>query len=176
MMALPARILVFTGDGKGKTTAALGMALRASGHGMRTLVVQFVKADASTGEVIAARGLRDIEIVQTGLGFLPEGDDPRLAAHKEAASRGLSTAAEAIASGKYGLVVLDEVCYAVHRGLLREEQVCDVVRRAPPGSCIVLTGRGATEGLIRLADTVTDMRCVKHAHQEGSEGQRGVEK
>jgi cob(I)alamin adenosyltransferase len=68
------------------------------------------------------------------------------------------------------------VCYAVHRGLLREEQVCDVVRRAPPGSCIVLTGRGATEGLIRLADTVTDMHCVKHAHQEGSEGQRGVEK
>ena len=142
-MTSPTRILVFTGDGKGKTTAALGMALRASGHGMRTLVVQFAKADASTGEVIAARGLPNIEIVQTGLGFVPESDDPRFAAHVEAAQRGLRTAAEAIASGDYQLIVLDEVCYAVHRGLLQEDQVCDVVQKATPGSCIVLTGRGA---------------------------------
>lgn len=169
------RILVFTGDGKGKTTAALGMALRASGHGMRTLIVQFAKADASTGEVIAVRSLPSIEIVQTGLGFLPERDDPRFAAHREAARHGLSTAAEAIASGRYQLIVLDEVCHAVSRGLLEEKEVCDVVQQAPPGSLLVLTGRGATDGLKALADTVTDMRCVRHALQSGWKAQKGVE-
>lgn len=174
-MTEPARILVFTGDGKGKTTAALGMALRASGHGMKSLVIQFVKDDASTGEVAAAGSLPDVEIVQTGLGFVPERDDPRFAAHCDAARSGLARAEEAVTSGEYQLVVLDEVCYAVHRGLLGEQEVIDAVQKAGPDCCVVLTGRGATEGLVQLADTVTEMRCVKHALDSGRKAQKGIE-
>jgi len=169
------RILLFTGDGKGKTTAALGMALRASGHGMRSLIVQFIKADPATGEIRAAQELPNIRIVQAGLGFLPGPTDTAFRAHREAAQRGLSLAAQALAAGEYGLVVLDEVCYAVARGLLEEGQVVDAVRRAAPGACVVLTGRDSPQGLIDLADTVTEMRCVKHGRQSGFPAQRGVE-
>ena len=169
------RVLVFTGGGKGKTTAALGMALRAVGHGMPVMMVQFVKADASTGEIAAARKLPHFEIVQTGRGFLPEPGSPELAAHREAAEEGLRLAAEAIASGKWRLVILDEVCFAVARGLLNEEDVCKAVRAARSDCCVVLTGRGATPGLVELADTVTEMRNVKHAGEHGLSRQKGVE-
>ncbi len=169
------RILLFTGNGKGKTSAALGMVLRASGHGLRTLIIQFVKADASTGEMRAVRSIPNVEIVQTGLGYLPRPTNTDFAAHREAAERGLSRAAEALASGQYQLVVLDEVCYAVSRELLREEQVVEAVNGAAPGCCVVLTGRDSPEGLIALADTVTEMRCVKHALRAGRSAQKGVE-
>ena len=174
-MTEPARVLVFTGDGKGKTTAALGMALRASGHGMRTLVIQFCKSDASTGEIAAIAELPGVGIMQTGLGFVPPEDDGRFGAHRAAAERGLQAAAQAIASGDYQLIILDEVCYAVCRRLLSEQAVIDTVRSADPGCCIVLTGRGATQKLIGIADTVTDMRCIKHGLQAGKEAQKGVE-
>jgi cob(I)alamin adenosyltransferase len=174
-MGPPTRILVFTGNGKGKTTAALGMALRASGHGMRTLFIQFVKADPSTGEVHAVRGLPGVEIVQAGLGFLPPPTDAEFPAHCQAAERGLRLAREALASGRYDLVVLDEVCYAVARGLLREEQVIDAVRQAAPGCSVVLTGRDSPPGLIALADTATEMRCIKHALDSGRPAQKGIE-
>jgi len=174
-MNTPARVLLFTGDGKGKTTAALGMALRASGHGMHTLVIQFIKNDPTSGELQALRNIRGIEIKQMGLGFVPESTDCRFAAHQEAAANALREAATAIASSDYQLIILDEVCVAVARGLLQEEQVCEVVPQARPGCCVVLTGRGATEGLVALADTVTEMRCVKHAFESGGIAQEGVE-
>ena len=174
-MSSQARVLVFTGDGKGKTTAALGMALRASGHDMPALVIQFCKANAATGEVAAVRRLGNVEIVQVGLGWVPESSDPAFARHREAAERGLERAAGAIASGRYRLVVLDEVCYAVARGLLTEDRVAEAVRAAKPDSCVVLTGRGATAGLMALADTVTEMKCVKHGLTAGRKAQEGVE-
>jgi cob(I)alamin adenosyltransferase len=170
-----ARVLLFTGDGKGKTTAALGMALRACGHGMPVFMLQFVKADGSTGEIAAARKLPDFEIIQTGLGFLPEPTSPDFARHRDAAERGLHMAAEAIASRKWRLVILDEACFAVARGLLKEEDVCQLLRDAPPDCLMVLTGRGATPGLIALADTVTEMKLVKHAYETGIKAQEGVE-
>jgi len=183
MNATP-RILVFTGDGKGKTTAALGMALRAVGHGQRVCVVQFIKNDASTGEVAAAAAMANvaqppsavIQIIQTGLGFLPPPTEPDFQRHKAAAVTGLGKAGEIIASGRFAMVVLDEVCLAVSRGLLDEAEVVRVVRQARPDSCVVLTGRGATAGLIDLADTVTEMRCVKHGLRAGRAAQEGVEK
>ena len=168
------RILVFTGDGKGKTTAAVGMAVRAAGHGLASCVLQFVKADASTGEVLAAAKL-GVEIRQLGLGFVPEPTDARFAEHKSAAEAALEQARGVIASGDYPLVVLDEVCFAVAKGLLGEQAVIDAVSAAPPSACVVLTGRGATAGLIDLADTVTEMRCVKHALDAGRRAQKGVE-
>lgn len=175
MNALP-RIVLFTGDGKGKTTAALGMVLRAAGHGMRACVIQFIKADADVGEIRALAGLPGVELIQTGLGFLPKAGDPALARHREAAEAGLRKAREAIDSRRYDLVVLDEICIAVARDLIKEADVAAVVRAARPGSCVVLTGRGATPGLIDLADTATEMGCLKHGMQAGIGAQKGVER
>jgi cob(I)alamin adenosyltransferase len=170
------RILIFTGDGKGKTTAALGMALRASGHGRRSCVVQFVKADASVGEVRAAAATDRIVVVQAGLGFLPPASDPQFSEHRAAAQQGLRKAAELIAEGEFSLVILDEICLAVERRLVDERHVADLLTQASPAVCLVLTGRGAPPGLIALADTVTEMRCIKHAFQQGRTAEEGVER
>ncbi len=169
------RVLLFTGEGKGKTTAALGMTLRAAGHNLPTLVMQFIKADASTGELAALRALAGVEVRQLGLGFVPRGDSPKVADHRQAAEGGLRDAAAALASGRYRVLILDEVCTAVARGLLTEEAVLAAVDQAPDGSVVVLTGRGATPGLVARADTVTEMRCVKHGFKAGHAAQKGVE-
>ena len=169
------RILIFTGDGKGKTTAALGMALRAHGHGMPVAVIQFVKSDVKTGEFAVLSRLPGVEIFVTGLGFVPPKDDPLFAEHRRAAEEGLRIASEAACSGRYGLVILDEGCYAVARHLIAEEAVLRLLREAAPGVIVVLTGRGATEGLIAAADTVSEIRCVKHGFDTGKKAQKGVE-
>jgi len=187
-----ARVLLFTGRGKGKTTAALGMALRACGHGLPTLVIQFVKADGSVGEIKAARHLPSLEIEQYGCGFLPAASSPKFAAHsarlraalsgvewaahREAAERALGRAREALASGRYALVILDEICYAVHRGLLAEKAVCALVKSAPASCILALTGRCASRKLQALADTVTEMRCIRHGLRAGRPAQKGVER
>lgn len=170
------RILIFTGDGKGKTTAALGMAFRMSGHGLRTCVIQFIKSDATVGEIAAAAASANIEIHPTGLGFLPPAERPQFAEHRAAAQAGLSKAAELLASGRFALMVLDEICLAVARGLIDEEQVVELLAQAPPQTCLVMTGREATPALIALADTVTEMRCLKHGMQAGRPAQPGVER
>lgn len=169
------RILIFTGDGKGKTTAALGMALRASGHGLRTLILQFIKSNAATGELKALRQLSGVELIQMGRGFVPSPDNPAFAQHCETAREGLKTAMEAIHSKRYDLIILDEICTAMTRGLLAEDQVLDVIDQVHEDSCLVLTGRGATDRLISKADTATEMRCIKHGLQEGWKAQKGVE-
>ncbi len=169
------RILLFTGDGKGKTTAALGMALRAAGHGMEVLVLQFVKQDGNTGEIAASERLDTVEIVQTGLGFVPAVDAPKFAEHRAAAQAGLAKAREAIVSGDYALVVLDEICVAVARELVEERDVLELLGAAPPEMCVVMTGRGATGAMIEAADTVTEMQCVKHAMETGRRAENGVE-
>jgi len=170
-----ARVLIFTGDGKGKTTAALGLALRASGHGMRVLVLQFVKGGQRTGELAAARQLPGFEIEQRGCGFIPPASSPNFAEHRLAAEAVLREADAALLSGGYDVVVLDESCLAVARGLVTEQAVLAVVAHARPGSVLVLTGRGATPGLIAAADTVTEMCLRKHGMKSGIPAQRGVE-
>jgi cob(I)alamin adenosyltransferase len=172
---LEGRILLFTGDGKGKTTAALGMVLRASGHGQRILVLQFIKHDATTGEINGCRHLPRVELRQTGLGFIPDPASPHFAEHQRAAERGLDYAAEALRSRQYDLVVLDEICLAVSQGLLEEGPVMEVLRQTGPEACVVLTGRQSTPGLASLADTVTEMQCLKHAFKAGRKAQKGVE-
>jgi len=169
------RILIFTGDGKGKTTAALGMALRAHGHGIPVALIQFVKSDTATGEYAALGRMAGIELHVAGLGFVPPPSDPGFAAHCRAAEEGLGVAARAASSGRFGLVILDEVCYAVARKLLEEEAVLGLIRSAAPGVTLVLTGRGATEGLIAAADTVSEIRAVKHGFAAGWKAQKGVE-
>jgi cob(I)alamin adenosyltransferase len=175
-MSQQPRILIFTGDGKGKTTAALGMAFRMSGHGLRTCVVQFIKSDTAVGEMAAAAASTNIEIHPTGLGFLPPPDRPQFAEHRAAAQAGLRRSAELLRSGRFALVILDEICLAVARGLVDEAEVAELLGQAPPETCLVLTGREATPGLIALADTVTEMRCLKHGLETGRLAQEGVER
>jgi len=125
------RILLFTGDGKGKTTAALGMALRATGHGMKVFVLQFIKQDDTTGEIAAIRSIDNIEIEQTGKGFVPSPGNARFADHREAAEAGLARATDVILSGDYDLVVLDEICITVSRALIAEQDVLDLLPACP---------------------------------------------
>ena len=173
-MANKNRILIFTGNGKGKTTAALGMALRGSGHGQKVLVIQFIK-NTQTGEHYALEAFDSIEIVQTGLGFVREADSDRFDQHKEAAQKGLQLAQQAINSQNYQMLILDEICGAIAEKLLTEEQVLELIRNAPADICLVLTGRKASASLIDLADTVTEMLPVKHAFDCGKTAQNGVE-
>jgi cob(I)alamin adenosyltransferase len=169
------RILIFTGDGKGKTTAALGMVLRAHGHEIPVAVIQFIKSDRETGEFAALQKMAGVEIAVTGLGFVPHPDDPLFADHRRAAKKGLRIAAEAALSERYGLIVLDEICTAVSLKLLAEEDVLAVLRNAAPGITIVLTGRNATKRLIQAADTVSDIHCIKHGFEQGRRAKKGVE-
>lgn len=175
MMKGKSRILIFTGDGKGKTTAALGMALRASGHGLRTLILQFVKAKASIGELTALKYLPGVETIQMGRGFVPSPTDPAFSEHCQTACHALKIAMEALRSKRYDLIILDEICTAMAKGLITEDQIMEVVDQGSEDSCLVLTGRGATDRLISKADTVTKMCCLKHGLQEGWPAQKGVE-
>jgi cob(I)alamin adenosyltransferase len=169
------RILIFTGDGKGKTTAALGMALRASGHGLRALILQFIKADTSVGELTGLKYLPGVETIQMGRGFVPSPTNPAFREHCQAACHGVEKASDALRSKRYDLIILDEICTAMAMGLITEEQVMGVIDQASEGLCLVLTGRGASDRLISKADTVTEMRCLKHGLQEGIAAQKGVE-
>ncbi|MDI6699247.1 MAG: cob(I)yrinic acid a,c-diamide adenosyltransferase [Candidatus Saccharicenans sp.] len=176
--AAPVRgyIQVYTGDGKGKTTAALGLALRAAGHGFRTYFGQFLKGQPS-GEILAARKLSPlITIEQFGRKkFLKitenfEEQDYRLA------GAGLKKCLQAMLSGQYRLVVLDEVNVALNLGLLSEKQVLEFLDRKPESVEIILTGRYAPESILDRADLVTEMVCRKHYYQKGVRARRGIEK
>lgn len=169
------RLLIFTGEGKGKTTAALGMALRASGHGMRTLMIQFIKANPSTGECNALKRLPEVEMIQMGLGFVPSPSDPSFTEHAQAAEDALQFAEKAIRSGLYDLVILDELCTAISKGLLDEDRVVESLNKGNSNIYIVITGRGASDRLISIADTATKMDCLKHGLQKGRKAQMGVE-
>jgi cob(I)alamin adenosyltransferase len=169
------RILIFTGDGKGKTSAALGAVLRAAGHGWRSLIVQFLKSDTSTGEIAACRFIPGVEIVQMGLGFVPPENHPHFAEHRKAALDALAFTERSLASGKYDLVVLDEICGALAKHLIDEERVLEIVELRSSACCIILTGRNAGPRLIERADTVTEMHCVRHALQHRVGAQLGVE-
>ena len=169
------RILIFTGDGKGKTTAALGTALRASGHGMRTLILQFMKADDTVGELAGLRYLPRVEVIQMGRGFVPSPTSPAFLEHRQAAFHALEKAAEALRSKKYDLMILDEICTAMDKGLMTEDQIMNLLEESGELSCLVLTGRGASQRLIAEADTVTEMRNLKHGLSQGIGAQKGVE-
>lgn len=168
------RILIFAGEGKGKTTAAFGAALRAAGHGLRVLVVQFAKG-RRCGEVLAAAKLEGlIEVRLAGTRAFPKGPDARQTVHQRGQAA-LRQAAADMASGAYGMVVLDEVIYAVGQGLVSAEDVTAAVTGRAAGVHVILTGRGPWERFADLADTVTRMDCVKHAYRQGTPATEGIE-
>ncbi len=167
-------VIVNTGDGKGKTTAALGMLLRAWGRGMRACVIQFIKAETGQwGEVKAARKL-GIEWYTSGDGFTWTSKD--LDESAGLAVAGWELAQQKIASGQYDLVILDEFTYPLHLGWLGTGEVLAWLQaNKPPELHLVITGRSAPAGLIAYADLVTDMTVVKHPYQQGIKAQPGIE-
>jgi cob(I)alamin adenosyltransferase len=170
-------VVVLTGYGKGKTSSALGMVVRACGHGMKVCMIQFMKGDIFTGEWEAVKKIDcDVEIVPTGMGFCGiQGNPYPHPVHRDAAQRALALAKERVNSGKYDLIVLDEINNAIHLNLVDIEQVVDIVRNKPPLLHLVLTGRDAAPEVIELADTVSEVREITHAYRKGIEPQPGVD-
>ena len=167
-------IQVYTGDGKGKTTAALGLALRASGHGLYTYIGQFMKGQ-SYGELEALRGNEYITVEQYGNAHHIHKD--RVATDDvERAHRGLQLAREALLSGFYNIVVLDEVNVAAWFGLLEASDVLALLDERPENVEVVLTGRRAPREFIDRADLVTEMRSVKHYYEQGISARPGIER
>lgn len=169
-------VLVFTGNGKGKTTAALGTALRAWGQGMQVLVLQFIKGHWRTGEQKAIEKINSgFELYQLGTGFIKFDDAEKITEQKEIAHQGLETVRQAVFSGQYQLIVLDEINYALSYGLLNEEDVLEIIKNKPAGLHLILTGRHATEKIIEAADLVTSMEMIKHPYNQGVPAQIGIE-
>jgi cob(I)alamin adenosyltransferase len=170
-------VLVNTGDGKGKTTAALGTILRAVGYGHRCLVVQFIKGSWTYGEMKSIRRLEpEVEFHRMGRGFVGIVDDnlPR-EEHEQAARRALEFAREKLVSGAYRLILLDEIFIAVQLNLISTDDVLQLLDIRPTHTTLILTGRGAPQEVIERADTVTEMREIKHAYRQGILAQRGVD-
>lgn len=166
-------LIVYTGHGKGKTTAALGMVFRALGRGMRVGVVQFIKGKWKTGERLFAETLPALDFHVMGRGFTWESDD--LSNDKAAASAAWETARAMISSGAHDLVVLDELTYTFHYGFLAIEDVLAALRARPAHVHVVITGRNAPAELVLLADLVTEMKSVKHPFEHGIPAQLGVD-
>lgn len=171
-------VIVYTGDGKGKTTAAFGLALRAAGRGFRVHVIQFIKGAMETGEIeMIAKALPLITVERVGKGFTWRRDVvPTFEDHVAAAREGLSRAREAVTAGNYQVVILDEINVALKKKLLPVEDVVTLLDARPVRLHLVLTGRGAPEELLERADLVTEMRCVKHPFQKGIPAQIGIDK
>lgn len=168
------KVHVITGPGKGKTTAAFGLAMRAAGHGYRVCVIQFLKTGETTGELIASRRVEGIEVVQFGTGeFVAPGEPTE--ADLRAAREALAAAGERLAKRSCQLLVLDEVNVAVSLGLVSASDVLRVLRSRAPGTEVVLTGRDAPAEFVEYADYVSVIDAVKHPFEAGTEARKGVE-
>lgn len=166
-------VQIYTGDGKGKTTAALGLALRAAGQGAKVAIVQFMKGWDSYGELKSVRLLPNVTLVQTGRpDYVYRGKETQQ--DYDEAARGLAEAGRFAAAG-VDLLILDEINVALDYKLLKLADVADFVRSKPSGTELVLTGRAAARELLELADLVTEMREIKHPYQHGVKARRGVE-
>jgi cob(I)alamin adenosyltransferase len=167
-------IQVLTGPGKGKTTAALGGALRAVGHGWKVLMVQFMKGDPNYGEVIATRTLPGFELIQSGLPTFVEKGNPSLE-DVRLAQQGLALARQAIADRRCRMLILDEVNVAIDYGLVALDDVLDLLRSCPREMELVLTGRYAPAELVAAADLVSEVQEVKHPYMQGIVSREGID-
>ena len=173
-------VIINTGNGKGKTTAALGLALRAVGQRMRVMIVQFIKGNFRYGELRSIKRLApDVEISPRGRGCITvvcgRPSEASEEEHRKASMEAFNYAREVIQSNRYDLVVLDEVTYLVNFGFLPVESLLDLIRTRPSHLHLVLTGRNAHPALIEASDLVTEMREVKHPYHQGVEAQKGIE-
>ena len=171
-------VIINTGTGKGKTTAALGMALRAAGHGQKVLILQFIKGAWKTGESKIMERLRpEIEMIQLGKGFIKIEDGKLKITQKDRddAARSFQFACGKILNGHYDIVILDEINNLLAYGLIETEEIIRLIEERPKELSIILTGRGAPEGLIDIADTVSEVREIKHAYSRCIKAKKGIE-
>jgi cob(I)alamin adenosyltransferase len=168
------RVHILTGPGKGKTTAAFGLALRAAGHGLRVCIVQFMKTGMTTGETIAAKRIREIQVLQFGTGKFVDPknitDDDRRCAHEA-----LECAKSLIDKDSCDVLVLDEVNMAVHYGLVDAPAVLNMLKSRKHGVEVVLSGRNAPQEFIDIADYVSYIDSRKHPFEKGQKARQGIE-
>lgn len=170
----PGLVQVYTGDGKGKTTAAVGLGLRAAGHGLRVFLLQFMKGDPNYGELLALKSISNFEFLQSGLPTFvkkgsPSPEDLRLAA------AGLARAHELLEDGSYDVIILDEINCAVDYGLIAVDDVLRLIERKPPHVELVLTGRNAPREVLMRADLVSEVLEIRHPFQRGIGAREGIE-
>ena len=170
-------VIVYTGNGKGKTTAALGLALRAIGYEHKVCMLQFIKGSWHYGEMDSSKKLEpNFELIAIGKGFVGILDDnsPR-EEHEKYAAEALRICREKIFSEKYNVVILDEVNYAINLGLIDVQEIIKIIKEKPSSLDLVLTGRDAKEEIIELADLVTEMKEIKHPFKSGIKAKKGID-
>jgi len=170
-------VVVITGHGKGKTTTALGIAVRACGHGMRICIIQFMKGDLYSGEWDGVKKMDcAIELHATGKGFCGiQGNPYPYREHRQNAQDAVALAREKMASGNFDLIILDEINNALHLKLVDLEQVLSLIREKPPLVHLVLTGRDAHEEVVEQREDLLEVQEIKHAYRKGIEPQRGID-
>ncbi len=170
-------VIVYTGKGKGKTTAALGMALRAIGYNHKICMIQFIKGSWHYGEMSSTKKLEpEFELIAAGKGFVGIIDDktPR-EEHEKIAREAIRISKEKIQSGKYNIVILDEINYAINLGLVNLKDVLELIKSKPVTLNLVLTGNHAKQEIIEIADLVTEMKEIKHPFQSGIKAKKGID-
>lgn len=169
-------IIILTGNGKGKTTSAMGMAMRAIGQGTKVIMLQFLKGTWRYGELETAKRLApDFSIHPLGAGFVhvdPENPDPL---DIETARKAWEVCKEALFSGNYGMIILDEINNAISYGLLPVDEVIEALKNRPQNLHVVLTGRNAHPHLLEIADLISEVREVKHPYRKGAAARKGIE-
>lgn len=170
-------VIVYTGKGKGKTTAALGMALRAVGYNYKICMIQFIKGSWHYGEMTSSKRLEpEFELTAIGKGFVGIIDDKSPhAEHEKIAIEALRLSREKIESEKYDIMILDEINYAVNLGLVKIEDVLDLIKIKPANLNLVLTGNHAKQEIIDAADLVTEMKEIKHPFKSGIKAKKGID-
>jgi len=170
-------IVVYTGNGKGKTTAALGIALRSVGHGHKVWMIQFIKGEWYYGELNSLKKLEpNLELVVAGKGFVGIiDDDHNFQEHVRAAKTALDIVEQKISHDTFDIIILDEINYAVHLGLLDLADVVRIVQNRPEHLSLILTGNHAREEIILLADLVTEMKEIKHPYKKGIKAKKGID-
>lgn len=170
-------VIVYTGKGKGKTTAALGIVLRCVGHGHKAIMIQFIKGEWYYGELTSSRRLEpEFEMIAAGKGFVGIlDDDHTIEQHQEAALKATALAIEKLSTGLYDVMILDEINYAVKLNLISVQNVLEIVRIKPPNTTLVLTGNYAPMEVIGVADLVTEMKEVKHPFGLGTKAIKGID-
>lgn len=170
-------VIVYTGNGKGKTTAALGLCIRAVGYNEKICIIQFIKGSWKYGELDGIKRLApNVELYQKGLGFVGIIDDKLdRSEHIKAAAEAVAFAREKIQSGSYDIVILDEISVALGLGLIKVEDLLALIDSKPELTDLVITGRNAHPDIIERADLVTEMREIKHPYQKGIMAQQGID-
>lgn len=169
-------LIVYTGNGKGKTTAAIGSAIRAIGQGFRVLMIQFIKGSWKYGELVSMKRLKpEFEIMPLGKGFVGANSKLDEKDVQDNISKSWSRAKNAIQSDSYDMVILDEINYVIDYGLIPVEEVVTVLEKRPKRLHLIMTGRDAHERVVEKADLVTEMREVKHPYAQGIKAQKGIE-